>query len=273
MIKNIALLLAAIAAIYMLIALAVSAYQKNLIHIPYQERTETPLDRGLPFETVRLINALGNGEIHGWFVPNDRSQLTAYMFSGNAGNISYMLDNIEILHQLDLSVFIYDYRSFGPSTGKLTEDTMYSDAEAGWQYLTETRQIPSHRIIVYGRSLGGAMATAVAAKNEPAAVILESTFTSMEAMAKRIYPWLPARLLLRWRYDNLSRITQIQAPVLLIHSPDDELVPYAHSEALYAAARAPKTLAAISGGHIRGFLESGEIYIESIRSFIAAHTE
>ena len=190
------------------------------------------------------------------------------MFSGNAGNISYMLDNIEILYRLGFSIFIYDYRTYGNSSGKLTEQAMYSDAELGWFYLTETRDIARENIVVYGRSLGAAVASSVAERFQPAGLIMESAFTSMHAMARAIYPWLPTKNLLRWHYDNLDRISRVNTPVLFIHSPDDELVPYSHSKQLYGATRSPKVLLTISGGHIHGFSESGDTYIDGIRSFV-----
>ncbi len=255
------------ASIYAVICLFMFFFQKHLVHIPYEQLVKTPLDYGMDYEDLYL-NTPDNARLHAWHIPHPKADYTFWIFCGNAGNKSYMLDTVRMIHELGHSVFIYDYRTFGPSKGKLTEQAMYQDTKIGWDYLTQTRGIAPDRIVLHGRSLGTAMATWVATKAEPAAVILESGFTSMKAMAKSLYGWLPIDLILRWQYDNLDRITQISAPILIIHSPDDEIVPYAHGQQLFEAANDEKQFLKLSGSHLDGFMENSKTYTEGITAFL-----
>ncbi len=268
MTKNLLLLIIGLASVYVVISAFLFIYQKHLIHVPFTEWTGTPKDKGLTYEDVVLTNSKDHAELHGWFIPHQQSKYTFMLFSGNAGNMSYMLDTFKMFHELGYSIFIYDYRGYGKSRGKLTESAMYSDANLAWTYLTETRNIPAEQIIVFGRSMGAAMATWLATAHKPAALIMESSFTSLVDMGRIYYKWLPTKYLLRWQYDNLSRISTIQSPTLFIHSPDDELIPYLHSERLFEAATARKEFLTISGDHMEGFVESGDVYISGISDFI-----
>ncbi len=267
MIKLLTITLLVAISVYALICLFMYFFQKNLIHIPYEQLITHPMEFGMEYEEVNLSTP-DNARLHAWFIPHRDARYTFWIFSGNAGNKSYMMDSIRLIHDLGHSVFIYDYRTYGPSSGRLTEQTMYQDTELVWDYLTRSRDIPAEQIVLHGRSLGTAMATWVASKTKPAAVILESGFSSMTEMARSLYGWLPIQLLLRWRYDNLSRIQKISAPILFIHSPDDELVPYVHSQRLFDAATAKKEFIEISGNHLEGFMNSGDIYTEGIERFI-----
>ncbi len=254
--------------IYVAICIFMLFFQKHLIHIPYEQLVGDPLSQGMQFEEVYLTTP-DNARLHAWYIPNSNSDYIFWIFSGNAGNKSYMLDAIQLIYDLGYSVFIYDYRGYGPSKGRLTEQTQYQDAEFLWNYLTQTRNIPSNQIVLHGRSLGTAMASWVATKVEPAALILESGFTSLTDMSKHIYGWLPIDLILRWKYDNLERITQYSGPTLLIHSSDDEIVPYHHSVRLFEAAPGTKQILELSGTHLEGFMDNRETYTDGIARFMA----
>ncbi len=254
-------------AFYLLICLFMFFSQKSLIHIPYAQFIGTPIDHGMQYEEVYL-DTDDSARLHAWYIPHPKAEFTFWIFSGNAGNKSYMLDSIKMIYDLGFSVFIFDYREFGPSTGKLTEQAMYRDSEICWQYLTQSRGISADRIVLHGRSLGTAMASWIAAKTKPAALIMESGFTSMSDMAKHYYKWLPIDWLLRWQYDNLGRIASITSPILYIHSPADELTPYHHSQQLFAATAGDKEFLTISGNHEDGFVESADVYTDGIVQFM-----
>lgn len=255
------------ALVYSLICIYLFLSQKGLIHIPTKEYLGDPLDHGMDYEKVTLSTDDG-AQLYGWFITHPNTEYTLWMFSGNAGNKSYMLDAVRLVYDLGLSVFVYDYRGYGKSTGKLTEQAMYSDAEVAWNFLTQTKQIPPDRIILHGRSLGTAMASWVAAKTKPAGIILESGFTSIDDMAASLYKLIPTKLLLRWSYNNLERISKAKSPILIIHSPDDEMIPYSHALRLLEAAPDNTEFLQISGDHIEGFLNSGEVYTDGIAEFI-----
>lgn len=265
--KFLLVLLIAAVSVYSLICIYLFLAQKRLIHIPTGELIGDPLEHGMDFEEIVLATA-DDARLHGWFVPHSDSKYTVWMFAGNAGNMSYMLDAIRLIHDLKLSVFIYDYRGFGNSTGNMTEQAMYSDTEAVWDYLTQTRQIPHDRIILHGRSLGTAMASWIAAKTEPAGLIIESGFTSIDDMAADLYKLFPTKLLLRWNYNNLERISKVRSPILIIHSPDDELTPYSHALQLLETASDNTDFLQISGDHLNGFLTSGDVYTDGIAAFV-----
>jgi len=258
----------AVGLMYVAICLFMFFSQNRLIHIPYEQLANTPLEYGMHYEDVDL-EAKDGARLHAWYIPHPEAQFTFWIFCGNSGNKSYMLDSARLIHSLGHAVFIYDYRGFGPSTGQLSEQAMYEDTELVWHYLTQTRGILADRIVLHGRSLGTAMASWIATKTSPAALIMESGFTSMNAMAKDYYSWLPIDLLLQWNYDNLTRMSSISIPILFIHSPDDEITPYEHSKQLFEATPGSnKSFLTISGDHLEGFIESGSVYTDGIIAFM-----
>jgi fermentation-respiration switch protein FrsA (DUF1100 family) len=241
-------------------------------NMPGRELTTTPADIGLEYQDVSLTTEDGI-ELHGWFIPGDNPHRTLLFFHGNAGNISHRLESIELFHRLGVSVFIFDYRGFGQSAGSPTEQGTYLDAQAAWSYLTQTRALDADGIIVFGRSLGGAIATWLASRHTPAMLILESTFTSVPAMAQRFYPFLPVRLLTRFQYNSLALVKNLACPLLIAHSRDDELIPYEEGRQLFEAAPEPKQFLEMRGGHNDGFIVSGPAYISGLRAFIDAYAQ
>ena len=188
---------------------------------------------------------------------------------GNGQNISFRLESVRIFHNMGLSVLIFDYRGYGRSEGSPSEEGTYADARAAWDYLVHTRKIPPPRIIVFGRSLGGAVAAHVAKEHAPKALILESTFTSVPDYASDIYPFLPVRLLCRFSYDTHSIIGDVPCPVLIVHSPEDEIVDFSYGRRLFEAASEPKEFLEITGSHNSGFLTSRATYTDGLKSFLA----
>jgi uncharacterized protein len=237
-----------------------------LPNIPSRQHMATPDDIGLPYEALRIGTADGE-QLDAWFIPARQERAVLLFFHGNAGNISHRLDSLRIFHGLDLSVLILDYRGYGQSTGRPTEQGTYEDARAAWRYLVEERGVPADRIVLFGRSLGGAVATWLAAEHPPAGLIVESTFRSVPDLAAEIYWFLPVRQLARLEYPAEELISTVQAPVLVVHSREDEIIPFRHGEALHAAARRPKQLLELSGGHNTGFLLSERRYVEGLDAF------
>ena len=174
-------------------------------------------------------------------------------------------------HRLGLSVFIFDYRGYGQSKGRPTERGTYVDAEAAWRYLVEELRINPNQIIIFGRSLGAAVASWLAQNQAPGALIVESAFTSLPDIAATIYPYLPVRLLLRFKYNTVEYITQVDRPVLVVHSRDDEMMPFSHGQRLFEEAREPKRFLEITGTHNEGFIMSGERYEEGLKMFISEY--
>jgi len=258
---------------YIVLCLVLFFVQAKLLfypNIPSRKLTAVPTDTGLDYESVSITTS-DNIAIHGWFVKAQAAAGTLLFFHGNAGNISHRLDSIKIFHDLGLSVFIIDYRGYGRSEGEVSEAGTYLDAESAWNYLVQARKIPAQRIIVFGRSLGAAIAAHTAARFTPGGLILESAFTSVPDMAARLYPVFPVRLLSRFQYNTREKLQSVSCPVLIIHSPEDEIIPFENALQLYRAAAAPKELYKIRGSHNEGFLSSGRLYREGIKKFIDAN--
>ena len=255
-----------VVAVYALIAAFLYFRQTGLIHIPYTQIVSNPADLGFEYEDVWLDTSDG-AQLHGWFIPYPDSKHTVLIFHGNAGNISYLMETYQMLHDLGVSVLTYDYRSYGNSVGELTEDAMYQDAEAMFDYLLNERGISGRRIVLMGRSLGTAMASWVASTRKPGGLIMESSFTSMVDLARKHYPLIPTTPLLKWRYDSLSRIELVSCPVLYIHSREDTLTPFEQGVALFEATRSRKSFVEISGSHETGFAISEKEYLTGMKAF------
>lgn len=222
--------------------------QDKLLYHPVKTLTTTPVEVGLSFEEVWL-EAEDGVKLHGWWLPHPEAQKTVLFLHGNAGNISHRVPLLRRLYDLGLSILIVDYRGYGLSEGKPSEQGTYLDAEAAWRYLAEARSIAPNEIIVYGRSLGGSIAAYLASGKPTGGVILDSTFTSLPELASELYPYLPARWLSRFRYPTGRFLERIEKPVLILHGREDALIPPHHAEKLFEQASHPKELAVLPGGH------------------------
>jgi fermentation-respiration switch protein FrsA (DUF1100 family) len=255
------------AAVLVLLSAILYIFQPNFVYFPSAPLVTTPKLIALDYEDVAIKTKDGI-RLHGWYLPHEAPRATLLFLHGNGGNISHRLDSLAIFHALGLSVLIIDYRGYGQSEGTTSEQGTYLDAEAAWNYLINVKQLTGNNIIIFGRSMGGAVATWLASQQNPRAIILESTFTSVTDMGKHYYPFLPATLLTRIKYDSLGRIASIDQPILFIHSPSDEIVPYALGRTLFNAATEPKEFMVIRGTHNEGFLISGDEYINGLDRFI-----
>ncbi len=241
--------------------------EKGIVFFPDSDLVGTPGDYGLEYEEV-WFEAADGVRLHGWWVPRPHAPVLLW-FHGNAGNISHRLENIKLLHDLvGVQVFIFDYREYGRSQGRISREGTFKDAAAAYRYVTETRKTPAGEMVLFGRSLGTALATDLAAALPCRAVILESAFTNSSDMARLFAPFM-----FDWRprvpYDNLGKIDKLQVPVLIIHGEDDEIIPVDMGRRLYAAAREPKEIYIIPGAHHNDtYLVGGRAYYEKLRSFI-----
>lgn len=222
---------------YLLLVVLLYVMQPAMVYYPVTRLSYTPGDIGLAYEDVTFF-AEDSVRLHGWYIPaSGRGDSATVLFNhGNAGNISGRLETIRLLNRLGLDVFIYDYRGYGRSEGNPTEQGTYRDAMAAWNHLTAERELRPGNILLMGRSLGGAVAVWLATRTDPAGLIIESTFTSAADLGADLYPIFPVRQLIKFEYSNLSRIGAITVPMLIAHSREDDLVPFAHGRRLYEAA-------------------------------------
>ena len=255
---------------YVTFAFVMFLLQSRLIYypnMPSRAVTATPDQAGLIYERVEFA-AKDGVRLDGWFLPAEMPRGVLLFFHGNAGNISHRLESLRIFRDLGLSTFIFDYRGYGRSEGKVSEQGTYRDAEAAWRYLTVERGVPEQSIVYFGRSLGASIATHLAMTHVPKALILESAFTSAPDVAARTYPFLPVRWLARFQYNTREYLKSVTAPVLIVHSPQDEIIRFEHGRALFASANEPKRFLEILGGHNEGFLVSGKTYVDAIDAFL-----
>jgi len=252
---------------YVIVTFLAFLLADRLVFFPRRELWADPSERGLPYENT--IFPAGDGTLlHGWFLPG-KGRGTVLFCHGNAGNISHRLDTLEILSGLGLSVLIFDYRGYGRSEGKPSEEGVYRDVEGAWRYLVGDRKIRPEKIVISGRSLGGAVAAWSAERHTPAGLILESTFTSLADIGKHHYFFLPVKLIVGDAFNTLGRMKNISCPVLVAASPDDEIVPGEHGRILHKAAGEPKWFLPLKGDHNMGFLSTGKAYIEGLDAFFS----
>lgn len=234
------------------------AVQARYMYYPGAAPRLTPGYFNIPFEDISLTTRDGV-TLHAWYVaPTPSVEWTVLHCHGNAGSIEDRLDAVKALHDRGLGVLFFDYRGFGSSSGKPTEEGTYADAAAAWRFLVEQRGLQVNRIAVMGESLGGAVAIDLARKVKPGALIVESTFASSPDMAAGMFPFLPARWLCRFQYNSFAKISSLSCPLLLAHGRDDEMIPYAQGRALYDAAPQPKQFVELTGGHNAGGLLMGD---------------
>lgn len=254
---------------YAVILLLVFVFQPRLVYFPQvaRELTATPRAAGLEYEDVQLRTTDGE-KLHGWWVPAQAARGAVLILHGNAGNISHRLDYLAMFNRLGHASLIIDYRGYGKSSGTPSEAGTYRDGEAAWLHLIEARKLKPQDIVIVGESLGGGVATWLALKYPPRALVLASTFTSVPDLGAQVYPWIPVRWLARIDYDNRARIGRIAAPVLVAHSRDDDIIPFSHGQALFEAAHEPKQLLALSGGHNDSFIFMREEWVRAVGAFL-----
>ena len=254
------------ACIYVAIVILVYLFQSHLVYFPTRSIDATPNHVNLNYEDVWLQTKDGD-RIHGWFVPEPNARWTVLMFHGNGGNISHRLETLRLLNNVGVNTLIIDYRGYGLSEGQPSEQATYLDAMAAWEHLVEERS-GRDSIIVFGRSLGGAVAVWLANEVNPRGLILESTFTSVIDMAQHHYPFLPVRYISKFHYDSLAIAENIAGPTFMLHSRDDEIVPFDLGMKLYEALPGNKSFLEMQGGHNDGFYVSGHSYVNGLKGFI-----
>ncbi len=272
--------------------------EPRMIYYPNRQIEQTPDGVGLKYDDVTLTTSDGL-RINGWFlpaaVPNafgtkaglpatssavasakeglpasaSAAKLTVLLFHGNAGNISHRFEKLAVLRSLGVDTFIIDYRGYGRSEGKPDEQGTYRDARAAYDYLVTQRKVAPRSLVVYGESIGSAIAADLAAKVDVGGLILEEAFTSVGDVGQRLFPFLPVRWLVRNKYDTLSKVPRIKVPLLILHSRDDEIFNMRHAQRLFAAGNDPKQLVELRGAHNDAFLVSAATYHAALQKFFA----
>ena len=243
--------------------------EDSFIFHPSAEIVQTPRQAGLQFQDLYFTTADGV-RLNGWFIPHRDARATLVWFHGNAGNISHRVENIKLLHdKVKINIFIFDYRGYGRSAGSVSEEGTYRDGAAALDYVSQQLGVEAKNLIIFGRSLGAAVAAEMALRFACRGLILETPFTSIRDMAQTVFPALPIGALLQTRFDVLEKVAKVKVPLLVLHGDRDDLVPYEHGKKVFAAARAPKEFYTINGAkHNDTYLVGGDAYFERLRGFI-----
>ncbi len=232
-------------------------FEYRNVYQPTVTRWVEPGDLGRPCEEVWFA-ARDGVRLNGWFFPaaprSPRGHLAVLHCHGNGGNISHRTEVAEALLQTGVNVLLFDYRGYGRSPGRPSEDGTYLDAQAACAWLRERGFAPGN-LIAFGESLGGGVATELARREPLGGLVLQSTFTNLPDLGAELFPWLPVRWLASIHYDTRAKLPGVRVPVLVMHSRADTLIRFAHAERNFAAANAPKQFHEIAGDH-NDFLEA-----------------
>jgi uncharacterized protein len=259
-----------IAALLLVISALMLLFERKLIYFPQGGHDVTPPGLGLAFEDVALV-AEDGVRLHAWYLPPPgEARWTVLLAHGNAGNISHRLDRTVFLQsRLGAAVLLFDYRGYGRSEGSPDEEGTYRDARAAHRWLVEEKGVPPERLVLFGESLGSAVALDLALSRPCRALVLESPFASVPAMARAVYPFLPLWPLVRTRYDNEAKAPGLRVPLLVLHGERDEVVPFAQGRRVFEAASGPKRFHPIPrAGHNDTYYAGGEAYWEAVRDFL-----
>lgn len=243
--------------------------ERRLTYFPIHKLAVQPDLLGGPFEDVSFVTSDGI-QLHGWFFPaqpsSARSKFVILLCHGNGGNISHRLELYRALLQCGIAVFAFDYRGYGRSSGRPSEEGTYRDAQAAYYWLRRKGFEPEC-ILAYGESLGGGVVSELARRAKVGGLIIQSSFTSLADIAAELFPWLPVRWLVRGKYNTCGKLPLVHVPVLVMHSRADELIGFHHAKANFAAANEPKLFCELEGDH-NNPLANYELFLDGIEKFL-----
>ncbi|MFH0989251.1 MAG: alpha/beta hydrolase [bacterium] len=207
-------------------------------------------------------------KLHGWYLPADSPRATLIISHGNAGNIAHRLILLKGYQRAGFNVMMYDYRGYGRSEGSPSEEGIYADGRAAYDHTLMLKGVDSNKIILWGTSLGGAVAVDVALHRKAAGLILESAFSSARDVAKAAYPFLPVYLTLHTKLNSIDKIPQVHVPLLAMHGNHDSVIPFSLGRKLYASANEPKEFYIIEGAdHNDTYFIGGNEYLQKVQAF------
>lgn len=267
MIQTIIRFLLAAIGIYVLFVGVIVGFQKKLLFIPASGAYDSPDSVGVEGEDV-WFKTDDDVKLHGWYLPNNNTDYVILFSHGNAGNIGMRTELASMILKSGASVFMYDYRGYGLSEGSPGEEGLYTDVRAAVRYLIEEKNIPENKIILYGRSLGGAVAAYAATEYNAAGLVLDSAFTNIRSVVKDLYPFIPP-VLARVNFETDQYVeSRKQMPLLIFHSPEDRLIDFRQGRELFENATDPKQFVELQGGHNDNFRQTEEIFTNSWIEFV-----
>jgi len=267
-------LIGSVVLLYLALVVLLWFAESRLIYFPGGERSLTPPPATLQLPIERAQFTAEDGvKLVGWVMPAPDNSTGFWLLvcHGNAGNLSQFdrPAHYAALRRLGLNLFAFDYRGYGESGGMPSEHGLYRDADAAYRYLREERRVPPERIILFGHSLGSAVAIDLASRTRVAGLIVEGGLISVVQRGQELYPFIPVRWIARTRFSSIDKIPRVTVPKLFLHAVADEVIPLAHGRRLFQAAAEPKTLVELAGTHSDAFALDSARYFGSIAGFIA----
>lgn len=265
--KSFISILVTIAGIYLALMGLMYIFQDKLLFMPWSEIAHSPESAGMIAEDF-WVKTNDGVRIHGWYFPNEGAEYVIVLSHGNAGNISYRLDIAQTLLRSGAAVLMYDYRGYGKSEGRPSEKGLYSDINAVINGLITQKSYAENRIVMYGRSLGGAVAAKAAAERDLGGLVIDSAFKNLRSMIRDVYPFVPAQLA-KYKFPTDEYIQYERTyPIMVMHSPGDEIVGFHHGEYLYEQLQEPKRFIELRGGHNDSFYLSADMIESSWRWYL-----
>jgi uncharacterized protein len=263
-----------------ILATMVTMYLGAVVYLMSQEtRLVFQAGRGLgtsrpsvPYKEVSLTRSDG-GPLFAWTLEHDRDEPWVLFLHGNDATIGSRVNvtRYDHLYALGVNVMAPEYRGFAGLSGVPNEHGVSDDARTAYQYLRSEKGIPPGRIVIYGWSLGSAIAVNLASTVQEAGLILEGAPASLVAIGQRRYPLMPVRLVMRNPFDSIVKIQSVHAPILFIHSPEDKVIPIAEGRRLYDAAPSPRTFVEVRGGHVNSSDVDPDVFYGAIDTFLREH--
>jgi uncharacterized protein len=248
--------------------IALRRFERMMVFVPSRTMTSHPGTVGLAWEPVALTASDGT-RLSAWWIPGPAADAPVMLcLHGNGGNLSTRVDKMRLFRDAGAAQLWVDWRGYGDSKGSPDEPGLYRDGLAAWAWLGAAKAVPPERLVLYGESLGCAVAVELATRVPAGALVLDSGFTSIPDMAALVLPFFPRRLV-KTRFDNRSKLEKVATPLTVLHSPQDEIIPFSMARDNLAAHPGPKRLVELRGGHNDGFLETGAAYPAAIREILA----
>ena len=254
--------------ITVIVTLAINLYYLEEVTMFRTDRCVSLTPKNLKIHYEDAYFRTNDGEIiNGWFIPAENARITVLYCPGSTGNLNDRFREIIFFHEMGLNLLTFDYRGYGKSSGRPREEGLYRDARAAYDFLVSMPGVDKDNIVVYGRSLGGAVAADLCLWRKARALILQSSFVSFETEARDLYPFLPVGFLLYGRFDTLAKIRNVRIPKLIVHGADDEVVSCDQAELLYKLAPSPKQFISYDGNHDDDVFVTSNEYKNDIEKF------